>query len=266
MKDAVFWNNCPSTQFVTLTVLFHRLGIFVFPLLKNYFSSISFVSLKKKQTHNSNSYYMSGNIGNMLEISQKIKVQYWIMALYVFVAKSLYKLIQIASGGSCRLHRPTITSKCCSPYYEMCRFLQNAAEDWTKVIFFINWFCAEHSHCQLYFQWIVEQYHFNWPYQVIWECMSFPLFDLLGSEILLETKASPSELNTIKTRTNFNLVFCVFLHLKMADVLTFNTQWLLLWCDWLVCFVWVWLHSIHWIALWICTSCLFYHPTWHMDQ
>lgn len=51
----------------------------------------------------------------MLEISQKIKVQYWIMALYVFVAKSLYKLIQIASGGSCRLHRPTITSKCCSP-------------------------------------------------------------------------------------------------------------------------------------------------------
>lgn len=38
----------------------------------------------------------------MLEISQKIKVQYWIMALYVFVAKSLYKLIQIASGGSCR--------------------------------------------------------------------------------------------------------------------------------------------------------------------
>lgn len=74
----------------------------------------------------------------MLEISQKIKVQYWIMALYVFVAKSLYKLIQIASGGSCRLYRPTITSKCCSSYYEMCRFLQNAAEDWTKVIFFIN--------------------------------------------------------------------------------------------------------------------------------
>lgn len=158
MKDAVFWNNCPSTQFLTLTVLFHRLGIFDFPLLKNYLSSISFVSLKKKQTHNSNSYYMSGNIGNMLEISQKIKVQYWIMALHVFVAKSLYKLIQIASGGSCRLHRPTITSKCCSPYYEMCRFLQNAAEDWTKVIFFINWFCSEHSHCQLYFQWIVEQY------------------------------------------------------------------------------------------------------------
>ena len=54
--------------------------------------------------------------------------------------------------------------------------------------------------------------------------MGFPLFDLLGSEILLETKASPSELNTIKTRTNFNLVFCVFLRLKMADVLTFNTQ------------------------------------------
>ena len=74
----------------------------------------------------------------MLEISQKIKVQYWIMALYVFVAKSLYKLKQIASGGSCRLHRPTITSKCCSPYYEICRFLQNSAEDWTKVIFFIN--------------------------------------------------------------------------------------------------------------------------------
>lgn len=41
-------------------------------------------------------------------------------------------------------------------------------------------------------------------------------------------------------------------------MLTFNAQWVLFRCDWLICLIWVWLDNTHRIVLGMCTLCLFY--------